>query len=462
VSLESIEPATGEVLATFEPHTAAEVNAKVARAQEAWQRWRTTPFAERARVMTRAAEILEGERTALGRLMTREMGKPIRAAMEEAAKCATACRYYATNAERHLSRRDVRTESGESFVLFQPLGIVLAIMPWNFPFWQVFRFVAPSLMAGNVGLLKHASNVPQCALAIEDVLVRAGFPDGVFQTLLIRSDVVGSLLADARIAAVTLTGSEEAGRDVGARAGREIKPSVLELGGSDPFIVMSSAPLEEAVDTAVRARTVNTGQSCIAAKRFIVDERIFDEFARRFVERMRSLRLGDPLDERTEIGPLATPQILSDLDDQVRRTVAAGARVLTGGRRIDRAGNFYEPTVLIDVPDDSPAAREELFGPVAPLFRARDIAHALRIANSTTFGLGAAAWTADKEEQERFIAELESGTVAINGMVASDTRLPFGGIKRSGYGRELGEEGIRAFVNVKTVRVGTVSSGRTE
>ncbi len=292
MSLESIEPATGEVLATFEPHTAAEANAKVARAQEAWQRWRTTPFAERARVMTRAAEILEGERTALGRLMTREMGKPIRAAMEEAAKCATACRYYATNAERHLSRRDVRTESGESFVLFQPLGIVLAIMPWNFPFWQVFRFVAPSLMAGNVGLLKHASNVPQCALAIEDVLVRAGFPDGVFQTLLIRSDVVGSLIADARIAAVTLTGSEEAGRDVGARAGREIKPSVLELGGSDPFIVMSSAPLEEAVDTAVRARTVNTGQSCIAAKRFIVDERIFDEFARRFVERMRSLRLG--------------------------------------------------------------------------------------------------------------------------------------------------------------------------
>jgi len=462
VSIASVDPASGDVLATFEPHSAEQVEARVAKAQNAWRDWRTTTFSARAAVMTRTAQLLEGERAELGRLMTRKMGKPIRAAMEEAAKCATACRYYAENAHRHLARRDVHTDSGESFVLFQPLGVVLAVMPWNFPFWQVFRFVAPALMAGNVGLLKHASNVPQCALAIEDVLRRAGLPEGVFQTLLIGSDAVGPLIADARIAAVTLTGSEAAGRDVGARAGREIKPSVLELGGSDPFIVMPSAALDEAVATAVRARTVNTGQSCIAAKRFIVHDKIFDEFTRRFVERMSALAVGDPLDERTEIGPLATPRILADLDDQVRRSVAQGARLLTGGRRLERPGNFYEPTVLVDVAEDSPAAREELFGPVAPVFRVRDLGDAIRLANSTTFGLAAAAWTTDRTEQERLSRELEAGTVAINGMVASDTRLPFGGIKRSGYGRELGEEGIRAFVNVKTVRVAVVSSGRTE
>src|SRR5687768_12750124 len=358
--MRSIDPATGDVLATFEPYSAAEVDRRVARAQDAWRAWRTTSFATRAEIMIRTAGLLERESAELGRLMSREMGKPIRAATEEAAKCATGCRYYAAHAATHLARRDIPTESGQSFVLFQPIGVVLAVMPWNFPFWQVFRFAAPALMAGNVGLLKHASNVPQCALAIEDVLRRAGIPDGVFQTLLIGSEAVGALIADARVAAVTLTGSEGAGRDVGARAGREIKPSVLELGGSDPFIVMPSAPLENAVATAVRARTVNNGQSCIAAKRFIVHEAIFDRFATRFAEEMRSLPVGDPLDDRTEIGPLATPQILSDLDEQVRRTVARGARVLTGGRRLERAGNFYEPTVLVDVPEDSPAGREEL------------------------------------------------------------------------------------------------------
>jgi succinate-semialdehyde dehydrogenase / glutarate-semialdehyde dehydrogenase len=462
LSLESVNPATGELMATIERHAPEQVDARVTRARDAWRGWRTTTFAERAAIMTKAGELLEAEREELGRLMTREMGKPIRAAMEEAAKCATACRYYATNAEEYLSQRNVRTEDTRSFVRYQPLGVVLAVMPWNFPFWQVFRFAAPALMAGNVGLLKHASNVPQCALAIENLFRRAGAPDGVFQTLLIGSDAVGALIADSRVAAVTLTGSEGAGRDVGARAGREIKPSVLELGGSDPFIVMPSAPLEDAVATAVRARTVNNGQSCIAAKRFIVHEAIFDQFAKRFADRMRSVPVGDPLDERTEIGPLATPQILSDLDDQVRRTVARGARVLIGGRRLERPGNYYEPTVLVDVPEDSPAAREELFGPVAPLFRAHDVADAIRLANSTSFGLGATAWTTDAKEQEHFIEELESGIVAINGMVASDTRLPFGGIKRSGYGRELGEEGIRAFVNAKTVRVGAAGMGRTE
>jgi succinate-semialdehyde dehydrogenase / glutarate-semialdehyde dehydrogenase len=463
VSLTTVNPATGEVLATIEPHTTEQVEARVAKAHSAWQRWRATTFAERAFIMTKAAELLEKERGELGRLMSREMGKPIRAAMDETAKCASACRYYAKNAERHLSRRDVLTEDKESFVLYQPIGIVLAVMPWNFPFWQVFRFAAPALMAGNIGLLKHASNVPQCALAIEDVLRRAGVPEGVFQTLLIGSSAVAPLIADARVAAVTLTGSEGAGRDVGARAAREIKKSVLELGGSDAFIVMPSAPLDEAVATAVRARTVNNGQSCIAAKRFIVHETIYDEFARRFTKGMQSLRIGDPLDERTEIGPLATPKILEDLDDQVRRTIAAGARALTGGRRVERPGNFYEPTVLSNVPEDSPAAREELFGPVAPLLRVRDATDALRVANATSFGLGAAAWTSEAKERDRFIDELESGTVAINGMVASDPRLPFGGIKRSGYGRELSEEGIREFVNIKTVRIvpGAVST-RTE
>ena len=299
MTLASIDPASGERLATIDAHSPEQVDARVTRARDAWPRWRATSFADRAAIMMKAADLLESERGELGRLMTREMGKPIRAATEEAAKCATACRYYAANAERHLARRDVPTDDRESFVLFQPLGVVLAVMPWNFPFWQVFRFAAPALMAGNVGLLKHASNVPQCALAIEDVLRRAGAPEGVFQTLLIGSAAVGPLIADDRIAAVTLTGSEAAGRDVGARAGREIKPSVLELGGSDPFIVMPSAALDEAVATAVRARTVNNGQSCIAAKRFIVHDAIFDTFARRFTEAMRSLRVGDPLDEQT-------------------------------------------------------------------------------------------------------------------------------------------------------------------
>jgi succinate-semialdehyde dehydrogenase/glutarate-semialdehyde dehydrogenase len=460
--LTSVNPSSGEILATFEPHSNEQVEARVARAHEAADRWRKTTFAERAFIMMKAADLLENQRDELGRLMTREMGKPIRAAMEEAAKCASACRYYAEQAVHHLSRRQVSTEDKESFVLYQPIGVVLAVMPWNFPFWQVFRFAAPALMAGNVGLLKHASNVPQCALAIEDLLRRAGLPDGVFQTLLVGSGAVGGLIADPRVAAVTLTGSEGAGRDVGSRAGREIKKSVLELGGSDPFIVMPSAPLDDAVATAVRARTVNNGQSCIAAKRFIVHETVFDEFARRFTKAIQSLRVGDPLDERTEIGPLATRQILDDLDDQVRRTVAVGARVLAGARRLERPGNFYEPTVLVDVPEDSPAGREELFGPVAPLLRARDVSDAIRIANSTTFGLGAAAWTSDARERDRFVDELQSGTVAINGMVASDPRLPFGGVKRSGYGRELSEEGIREFVNVKTVRIGTTGGSRTE
>ena len=403
------------------------------------------------------------EKGDFGRLMTVEMGKPVRSAVQEAEKCAWVCRYYAETAARHLADEEVGTNATRSFVRYQPLGAVLAVMPWNFPFWQVFRFAAPALMAGNVGLLKHASNVPQCALAIEDIFRRAGFPEGAFQTLLVGSDAVGRIIADPRVAAVTLTGSEPAGRQVAGEAGKNIKKTVLELGGSDPFIVMPSADMDEAASTAVKARTINNGQSCIAAKRFIVHQEIYDEFERRLVAAMEALKVGDPLDEATEIGPLATRQIAEDIDDQVRRSVGAGARVLTGGRRLERAGFYYAPTVLTDIPKDSPAYTEEFFGPVALLFRVRDIGEAIRLANDTTFGLGSSAWTNDARERERFIDEIEAGCVFVNGMVASDPRLPFGGVKASGYGRELSAHGIREFVNVKTVWVKeSESANRTD
>ncbi len=447
----SINPATGEVVATFDSLTESQLNEKLARATEAFRTYRHTTLAERAGWMRRAAEILETEQDAFARIMTLEMGRPLVAARAEAAKCATACRYYIEHAARLLADELVDTGGPMSFIRYQPIGAVLAVMPWNFPFWQVFRFLAPALMAGNVGLLKHASNVPQCALAIEDIVRRAGFPAGVLQALLIGPEMVHGLIDDPRVKAVTLTGSEPAGRKVAAQAGRQIKKCVLELGGSDPFVVMPSADLDAAVRTAVQARVINSGQSCIAAKRFIVEEGIADEFERRFVEAMAALVVGNPLLETTEVGPLATPVILHELGEQVRRSVAAGARVLTGGHRIERPGNYYAPTVLVDVPEDSPAYREELFGPVAVLMRARGIDAAIRLANDTPFGLGASAWTRDAAEQERFIEEIDAGMVFLNGMVASDPRLPFGGIKASGYGRELAAWGMREFVNVKTV-----------
>jgi succinate-semialdehyde dehydrogenase/glutarate-semialdehyde dehydrogenase len=450
----SINPTTGETLKTFSALSAREIEQKLQLAADTFRTYRNTSLTDRARMMQRAAEILEAEKSKFGKLMTLEMGKPVKAAIAETEKCAWVCRYYAENAQHHLSDQLVKTNAQKSYVRFQPLGPVLAVMPWNFPFWQVFRFAAPALMAGNVGLLKHASNVPQCALAIEEIFTRAGFPNGAFQTLLIGSDDVEGILNDPRVVAATLTGSEPAGRSVASIAGKQIKKTVLELGGSDPFIVMQSANLEEAVKTAVTARTINNGQSCIAAKRFIVAAEIYDEFERKFVSQMQALRIGDPLEESTEIGPLATQQIVEDLEDQVQRAVAAGARVLTGGKRIDRSGNYYPPTVLVDVDINAPVSCEEIFGPVAMLFRASGIDEAIRIANATPFGLGSAAWTNDAREQSRFIEELEAGSVFINGMVASDPRLPFGGVKHSGYGRELAEFGIREFVNIKTVWVG--------
>jgi len=449
----TVNPATGEVVRRFEPLNDREIEDKLACADRAYQSYRRTGFADRARWLTRAAEILEADRDRLGRLMTLEMGKPITAARAEAAKCALACRYYVEHGERLLADETVDMGAGRACIKYQPIGAVLAIMPWNFPFWQVFRFAAPALMAGNVGLLKHASNVPQCALEIETVIRQAGFPSDVFQTLLIGSSQVERVINDPRVKAVTLTGSEPAGMQVASQAGRQIKKTVLELGGSDPFIVTPNADLDRAVRTAVEARSINNGQSCIAAKRFIVDARIAPEFERRFAAGMAALKVGDPMEDDTQLGPLSTQDMVEDLDKQVRCSVEMGARVLTGGQRSAGPGYFYPATVLTDVPVQSPAYREELFGPVAVVLKYNSIEEAIRLANDTEFGLGASAWTNDEREQRLFIDEIEAGMVFINGMVASDPRMPFGGVKRSGYGRELSAYGIREFVNVKTVRV---------
>ena len=451
MAIASTNPATGEVLKTFEPLTAAQIEQKLQLAAAAFRVHRKTTFAERAKNMLRAAEILESEKEQCARLMTLEMGKPLKAAVAEAAKCATGCRYYAENAEKFLADEVVETGAKRSFIRYLPSGPILAIMPWNFPFWQVFRFIAPSLMAGNVGLLKHASNVPQCALKIEEIVRRAGFAEGVFQTLLIGSGPVDSILNDPRVVAATLTGSEGAGIQVGISAARRIKKVVLELGGSDPFIVMPSADLDAAIATAVDARVQNNGQSCIAAKRFILSEKIADEFEHKFVKRMQELRIGDPFDDATQLGPLANADAVTSLDADVKKTLAAGARVLTGGHPLDRDGSFYAPTVLTDIPRDSPAYKEEFFGPVASLFRVESVDQAIQLANDSRFGLGASAWTKDPAETERFINDLDAGMVFLNKMVASDPRLPFGGVKYSGHGRELAECGIREFVNIKTV-----------
>ncbi len=453
MAIATINPSTGELLKSFEPISDSQLEAKLQRAVGAFQEFGRTSFASRATMMVKAAEILEADKEKLGRMMTIEMGKTYRSAVDEAAKCAWVCRYYAEHAEKFLADEPADIPGSKSFVRYLPLGPILAVMPWNYPFWQVFRFIAPSLMAGNVGLLKHASNVPQSALLIEDVLLRAGFPPGVFQTLLVGAGKVAKILADPRVKAATLTGSEGAGVQVGIAAATDIKKVVLELGGSDPFIVMKSADLEKAATVGVKARTLNNGQSCIAAKRFIVAEEIADEFERLFVKKMESLKVGDPLDESTDLGPLATADGLQELDRDVQKTIQAGARLLTGGKALERPGNYYLPTVLTSIPEGSPAACGELFGPVASLFRAKNVDDAIAIANASPFGLGASAWTSDSAEREKFINGLESGMVFINRMVASDPRLPFGGVKRSGHGRELAAFGIREFMNIKTVSI---------
>lgn len=453
MAIRSLNPANGEVIRTFDALSASDLESKLQLASDTFRSWRKTPFAERSRLMNAAAKVLEQNKQEYARLMTLEMGKTLASAIQEVEKCARGCEYYAENAERMLTDDQHVSKPTRGFVSYQPLGPVLAIMPWNFPFWQFFRFAAPGLMAGNVGLLKHASNVPQCALAIEEVFRKAGFPTGCFQTLLIGSDKVNAIIEDDRVAAVTLTGSVAAGSSVASTAGKAIKKTVLELGGSDPFIVMPSADLDSTVKVAVQARTINNGQSCIAAKRFIVHEQIADDFERRFVERMKQLRVGDPMQPNTDVGPLATEDVLNDLDKQVQETIAAGARVLCGAKRIAGPGYFYEPTALTNIPQGSPAQNDELFGPVASLFRARDIEHAVEIANDSKFGLGSSLWSNDERERQIFIERIESGMAFINGMVASDPRIPFGGVKQSGYGRELSSNGIREFVNVKTVSI---------
>jgi succinate-semialdehyde dehydrogenase/glutarate-semialdehyde dehydrogenase len=457
VPIATVNPATGETLRTFDALNDAQIEERIGCAASAFDVNRTRSFGERAKRMRRAAELLDERKDDYGRLMTTEMGKPIKAAVAEVQKCALVCRYYAEHAEAHLADEHIKTEAYETFIRYQPIGPVLAVMPWNFPFWQVFRFAAPALMAGNVGLLKHASNVPQSALAIEEVLRDAGFDRDEFQTLLIGAGQVARIVEHERVKAVTLTGSEPAGASVASIAAKHIKKSVLELGGSDPFVVMPSADVDKAVEIAVKARVVNNGQSCIAAKRFIVHEKIYDQFASRFVDTMNALKVGDPTDETVDVGPLAMPQLVSDIEKQVRDSVAAGAKLLCGGKRIGDRGYFYAPTVLADIPKNAPAYAEETFGPVASLFRVRDTEEAIALANATPFGLGSAVWTNDRAEADRFIDGIEAGQVFVNAMVASDPRVPFGGVKHSGFGRELGVHGIREFVNVKTVWISAMS-----
>ncbi len=453
MAIATINPATGELLATFEPLLEAEIEEKLELAAQTFREYQRTSLSERSSILLRVADVLEAEQERFSRLITIEMGKPIRAARAEIAKSLRLCRYYAAEAEQALLDQEIPSGAHRSYIRYEPLGVLLAVMPWNFPFWQVIRMAAPALMAGNVVLLKHSPNVPQCALAVESVFRQAGLPIGAFQTLLIGSEKVASLIADPRVAAVSLTGSESAGRCVGAQAGRHLKKSVLELGGSDPFIVMPSADLPLAVKIAVKARTVNGGQSCIAAKRFIIAEEIYEEFEHRFVAGMKCLRIGDPFDEATQLGPLASEQVLSKLEAQVKDAVSAGSHLLLGGNRFERRGFYFEPSVLSEIPIAAAVYREEVFGPVALLFRARNIDDAIRLANDTAFGLGASIWTNDETECARFLREIEAGSVFVNEMVASDMRFPFGGVKSSGYGRELGAQGLLEFVNMKTVRI---------
>ncbi len=451
--MESVNPATGETIKTYEEMTPPQAAAAVAEAHEAWKAWRKTSFAERARPMKRAAAILRERKEEFARLMALEMGKPFKQGIAEVEKCALACDYYADYAEAHLAPEYLKTDASKSYVAFDPLGVVLAVMPWNFPFWQVFRFAAPALMAGNAGVLKHASNVPGCALAIEEIFTQAGFPKSVFRTLLIGSKQVKAVIEHPLVCAVTLTGSTPAGKAVAAQAGAVIKKTVLELGGSDAYIILEDADLDHAVRTCTTSRLINSGQSCVNAKRFIVIEPLLAAFTEQLVASMRTKKMGDPLAEGTDIGPQARRDLRDDLHEQVLGSVAKGATLLLGGELPQGKGSYYPPTVLAAVKPGMPAYDEELFGPVAAIIRAFDETDAVRIANDSVFGLGAAVFTKDAARGERVARELEAGCTFVNTLVASDPRLPFGGIKESGYGRELGTYGIREFMNVKTVYV---------
>ncbi|HEY1147830.1 MAG TPA: NAD-dependent succinate-semialdehyde dehydrogenase [Pseudoduganella sp.] len=452
--IESVNPATGATLAEFDQHTPSQLNSILDRAAAAQAEWALRPLAQRARMLHEAARVLRARKAAFARLITLEMGKTVAEAIAEIEKCAWTCEFYAESAPRFLGDMSVESNASDSKVVFDPLGVVLAVMPWNYPFWQFIRFAAPALAAGNGAVLKHANNVPQCALALEKVFEEAGFPSGLVNTVLIDSSRVASLIDDPRIAAVTLTGSTEVGRKVAAQAGRALKKQVLELGGSDPFIVLADADIEQAALTAVRARYQNAGQSCISSKRFLVEESVADRFVAHFEKLAQAIVIGDPLAEDVTMGPMARPSLRADLHSQVERTVAAGARLRLGGKMPSGPGAFYPPTLLDHVTPDMPAAREETFGPVAAVIRVKDAEEAVRLANATEFGLGAALWTTDLDRARALVRRIDAGAVFVNGMVASDARLPFGGIKQSGYGRELGAFGAREFTNVKTVWIG--------
>ena len=453
-SIETLNPATGEAIARYEPHDRAAIESRLDAAVAAQKRWRETSFAERGARLRAAAAHLREHKPELAMLATREMGKPLAEAEAEVEKCAVSCEWFAAHAEHLLATEEHPSSATRSYVAFRPLGVLLAIMPWNFPYWQVFRAAAPALMAGNVVVLKHAANVTGCALKIEEIFHASGFPDGVFATLLVGSKAMEPIVLDERIAAVTLTGSEAAGSSVGASAGKAIKKTVMELGGSDYFIVLADADLEKAAEIGARSRFQNNGQSCIAAKRFIIEDSVYDRYVELFVAQARALTVGDPSDRATKIGPLARTDLRDELAAQVRDTVAAGATLLLGGAALDRPGAYFAPTVVGDVRPGMRMAAEETFGPAAAMMRARDVPHAVELANDSRYGLGGNLWTRDLARAERLAAQLQSGNCFINGMTASDPRLPFGGVKKSGIGRELSEFGIREFVNIQTVWIG--------
>lgn len=451
--IQSINPANEETLKTYDAYGDEKIEQALSQSMKAYKELNDLPISERAVRLETAADILEENKDIFAKIMTSEMGKTFKSAKSEVEKCAWVCRYYAENGEEMIADKEMETDDRRARIKYKPIGPVLAVMPWNFPFWQVFRFAAPAMIAGNTGLLKHASNVPQSALKIEEIFKQAGFPEGAFQTLLIGSDKVEKVLKDDRVKAATLTGSEKAGASVASIAGSKIKKTVLELGGSDPFIIMPSADIDAAVNAAVTGRTMNNGQSCIAAKRFIIHADIYDDVKERLVARFEELKMGDPMDEETDIGPLAMAQIRDDLDDQVQETIKKGGKLLTGAKVIDGKGYFYQPGILEDIPDDSPAASDELFGPVASLFKVADFDAAIERANNTKFGLGSAIFTNDDTEMERAAEEIEAGGTSINKIYGSDPRVPFGGIGISGYGRELSENGIHEFMNIKTIMI---------